>query len=473
MRTWSIIAGAATLVTVALVMSELLPAAGTRLVADLTGLVGAFAASIAFGITAHRYRQPWRWWLATALSLWGVGQALWTGHRVAGQAMTFPNVENIFFFGLPVFALIALVRAARQERSRHREDVVSPRRVIVLDGVIIVSSLAALLWEITLGSAPPVSNLPAFLWAVSYTVGDLVFIVVTILLAVALDSLRRIPLAWLMLGLIAIGVSDVAYTFAISRDVDPPPIADIGYMSGPVLLLVAATVADKERTSTSPSLPLLFLPYVPLAAVIIMRVGTAATGIQTSAVDNYLLGLVVGLVVFRQMLTLQQLYSAHENLHHQATHDDLTGLANRALVLEYLAAALTRARRRHYRIGLVYVDLDRFKQINDELGHAAGDTLLRTCADRLRRCIRGTDLLGRIGGDEFVIILEPVPPSMETFSERLRATLAAPFWIGTRRFQEIAASVGHVLVTGHDTPAGALARADEAMYRAKNAKSDE
>ncbi|GAB2749574.1 hypothetical protein GCM10027174_25010 [Salinifilum aidingensis] len=450
----------------ALVASGVLPPQATRTLADVTGLVGAVAAAAAFGITGYRSGEAWRAWLSTAMALWAVGQAMWTWHRLNGRVITFPDIENIFYFGLPLCAFVALVSAARRERSLRREDVVSPRRVIALDALIIVCSLAVLLWELTLGSIFYGENSAALLLAVSYTFGDLVLIVVAILLAVTLHSVRRIPLAWIMLGLIAIGVSDAAYTYTISLGAEAAPASDIGYLSAPVFLLIAALVPDNPLPRLKPSLPLLFLPYVPLVAVIVIMVVGRTRETETNPVEMYLLGVVVGLVVLRQLVTLQQLYSVHLELHHQATHDDLTGVANRALVLEYLEAALSRASRGHYDVGLVYVDLDSFKEINDRFGHNVGDMLLRTCAQRLKQCTRETDLIGRIGGDEFLVILEPAG-SPEKFKQRLADALGAPVALGQEAPQGIAASVGHVLAAGADTPLEALARADAAMYRDK------
>ncbi len=401
-----------------------------------------------------------------ALALWVIAQAAWTWHRIDGRVFPFPGIENVFFFGLPLCVLVALVSAAQEERSLRREDVVSPRRVLVLDALIIVCSLAALLWELTLGSILYGDNSAALLLSVAYTFGDLVLIVVAILLAVTLHSMRRIPLAWIMLGLIANGVSDAAYTYGISLEVNGTPASNIGYMAAPVFLLIAALVPDKPLPQLKPSLSLLFLPYVPLAAVIVIMVVGRARGGETTPVEMYLLGVVVGLVVLRQLVTLQQLYSVHLELHHQATHDDLTGVANRALVLQYLEEALARAARAHYQIGLVYVDLDSFKEINDRFGHNTGDALLRTCAQRLKQCTRETDFIGRIGGDEFVVILEPAG-SPEQFKQRLTGAFEVPVRLGREGQQEVAVSVGHVLAGGADTPMAALARADEAMYRDK------
>ena len=154
-----------------------------------------------------------------------------------------------------------------------------------------------------------------------------------------------------------------------------------------------------------------------------------------------------------------------------ATHDSLTGLANRALILDRTEQMLARSRRNHTPVAVLVIDLDDFKSINDTLGHDAGDELLRAVAVRLDGIVRAVDTLGRLDGDEFVVIAEN--PSLaagpELIAERLLEALEQPFTLGEPRDETtvaITASVG--VATGDRTSAGDLLRdADIAMYRAK------
>ncbi|MGN6358962.1 MAG: sensor domain-containing protein [Thermomicrobiales bacterium] len=157
-------------------------------------------------------------------------------------------------------------------------------------------------------------------------------------------------------------------------------------------------------------------------------------------------------------------------LRHQAFHDTLTGLPNRALLLDRLDHALTRAVRRHETLAVLFVDLDRFKIINDSLGHAAGDQLLVQVARRLQQCVRGEDTLARFGGDEFTLLREELADSGEAVrvAERLAAALSAPFTIAGQEVF-VTASIGVALNALHHTGADDLLRdADSAMYRAKS-----
>src|SRR5919106_3469257 len=153
----------------------------------------------------------------------------------------------------------------------------------------------------------------------------------------------------------------------------------------------------------------------------------------------------------------------------QAFHDALTGLPNRALFLDRLEPALARARRGQTTLAVLFVDLDRFKLINDTLGHAAGDELLVQAAQRLRATVREADTPARFGGDEFALLLEDNQdtPDATQVAQRVIDTLQAPFDVSGREVF-VSASVG--IATSHagkEDAAELLRNADVAMYRAK------
>lgn len=152
--------------------------------------------------------------------------------------------------------------------------------------------------------------------------------------------------------------------------------------------------------------------------------------------------------------------------------DPLTGLANRSLFYDRLERALSLAQRHTGHIALIYIDLDDFKQVNDTQGHEAGDIVLRTVAMRLRRLIRDSDTVARIGGDEFVILLLDVPDRDAALVVAHKAEEAVRMSIEVRpaQFAHIGASIGVSLSPQHGSSAEALLRAaDAAMYRVKHA----
>ncbi len=162
---------------------------------------------------------------------------------------------------------------------------------------------------------------------------------------------------------------------------------------------------------------------------------------------------------------------AEEQLQHQAFYDPLTDLPNRALFLDRLQHLFNRARRSwgSPQFAVLYLDLDRFKAINDSLGHQVGDDLLVATARRLEKCLRPGDTLARLGGDEFTVLLDDVRSQADAtgVAERIHKEVAAPLEIrGVEVFTSV--SVGIALSSaGHESPEEMLRDADTAMYRAK------
>jgi diguanylate cyclase (GGDEF)-like protein/PAS domain S-box-containing protein len=161
-----------------------------------------------------------------------------------------------------------------------------------------------------------------------------------------------------------------------------------------------------------------------------------------------------------------------EQLAHQALHDALTGLPNRQLMLDRLDHALVRSRRSGKHFAVLFIDLDRFKEINDSLGHAAGDDVLRIVSQRLRSCIRAADTPARLSGDEFAVLIEDVASveDVARVADALRECLVEPFWLSAHpnELLTINASIG-IALSQDDTRNGndVLSMADSAMYRAK------
>ena len=161
---------------------------------------------------------------------------------------------------------------------------------------------------------------------------------------------------------------------------------------------------------------------------------------------------------------------AEEELRRAAMHDGLTGLMNRAYFLEHLERAVARVQRRPDRaVGLLFLDLDRFKQVNDSLGHLAGDRLLSSIARRLQACVRPGDVLARLGGDEFAVLLDDIrdPTDATRVAERMQEALHLPF-LSEGSEVVVTASIGIAFGgIGLEGPEDLLRDADLAMYRAK------
>jgi diguanylate cyclase (GGDEF)-like protein/PAS domain S-box-containing protein len=162
-------------------------------------------------------------------------------------------------------------------------------------------------------------------------------------------------------------------------------------------------------------------------------------------------------------------HSIQEQIRHLATHDPLTGLPNRALLMDRLDQALALARRNRHKLGIIFIDLNGFKPINDEFGHLVGDQLLKQVAQRLKECVRKSDTLCRQGGDEFVLLAPEVANAaqLRKLAEKLNNSLNDPF-TDLPTIVRISASFGAALWPEHGEDADGLLRAaDGAMYRAK------
>lgn len=166
----------------------------------------------------------------------------------------------------------------------------------------------------------------------------------------------------------------------------------------------------------------------------------------------------------------QQLQESKDHFRHAAFHDALTNLPNRTLLTENLKFVIERAKNQEdYQFAVLFLDLDRFKNVNDSLGHTIGDQLLIAMARRLESCIREADIVARLGGDEFAILLDGIHNGTEatTMARRIQEKLASPFNLsGHEVFTST--SIGIALSsTGYDHPENMLRDADTAMYRAK------
>jgi diguanylate cyclase (GGDEF)-like protein len=178
-------------------------------------------------------------------------------------------------------------------------------------------------------------------------------------------------------------------------------------------------------------------------------------------------------VVNQRVRRLVEATRAERHVRHLAYNDILTGLPNRTLFNDHLVRCITRAGASGHAVALLFLDLDRFKFVNDTLGHEAGDRLLQQAAGRISACVRGSDCVARLGGDEFAVIMDelPTPQVASTAAEKICRALAAPFDLGGHDVN-VSASIG-IAIFPRDGADGSvlLRRADTAMYRAKKRNS--
>ena len=163
--------------------------------------------------------------------------------------------------------------------------------------------------------------------------------------------------------------------------------------------------------------------------------------------------------------------NAEERIRHMAQFDALTDLPNRALLSDRLQQALSNAKREHIHLALLFIDIDNFKPINDSLGHAIGDKLLANAAIRMQQCMRESDTIARIGGDEFIVLLPNIEAEHDAVvvAEKIRQSIDYPFEMAEHTLS-ISVSIGIAIYPEHGEDEIELSKnADCAMYFAKQA----
>jgi diguanylate cyclase (GGDEF)-like protein len=449
-----------------------------RAVADISELVFAGTAAATAGWrsrrSAGRARLSWRA-LAIGCGGWAAGEVVWSWYElVTGRDTPFPSLADLGFLLFPVGAALALGLHARPGSA-------GDRRRSLLDSLTVTSALAVVSWATALGAVAQTrdESLLAFGVSLSYPATDLIVLsMIVIVLSRAAGG--RSSLALMGLGITAIAVADSAFAYlTASGAYATGVVADLGWVVGFALLAVAPTLSAGGQHESGPDdlrvAPPSKLPYAPvLLAMVVVGVGLAR-GHRPGLVDTSLTALTIALVLLRQYSVVREnvvlvtaLSQREEQLRHQAFHDGLTGLANRALFHDRVAHALDLHRRDLRGLAVLFCDLDDFKLINDTLGHQAGDELLVRVAERLRGALRSGDTLARLGGDEFAVLIEDGGDPW-TVARQIISVMSSTFSV-SGRLLAVHASVGLTVVEPEaPTPTAdvVLAQADTAMYAAK------
>ncbi|MEB0004474.1 EAL domain-containing protein [Cryobacterium sp. RTC2.1] len=370
-----------------------------------------------------------------------------------------PSVADLFYLAFYGLILASLFVTARRQLRRVPWAAFLNSAV----GSVSVAAFMAVLLNPVLvsASAEPVSL--ETLVNLAYPMLDLLLIAA--IAGVAALYGRHAGRAWVSLigGLVVYAGADVAYA-----------LLDGGYSLGTLLdaswaigLALIAVWVDRA------SYPVVAAPREPngVMAFVVPAIATAAgLGILVYATQNHISALAIGLASVTLALAVIPMISRERGLNHLSRTDDLTGLPNRRAMYSDVAARLASDRKQGS--ALLLLDLDRFKEVNDSLGHDAGDRLLVQVGVRLARELGPLDLLARLGGDEFAILVaRNRDGEASALADRLRAALAVPFTLEGISLQT-SVSIGIALYPSHGRDLGALMRkADTAMYVAKSTGS--
>jgi len=469
---------------------------GTNTLDDLGEAVAAFLAVGACAYAAGRSRDARRAWalLGASALFWGLGEVVWSWYElVQHREVPFPSLADLgFLVAVPVAAagLLAFPGAPRRAARRAR---------VTLDGAIIATSMLFVSWGLVLGPLWHTTGQSAWAQAISlaYPLGDVVIATIVVIMVGHVRPNHRTAFVMVGSALLAMAVADSAFAYFTNQSTfDIGSGLDAGWVIG--YLLVAVAALHPARESATRVLPradsiagpgmdsrgTVFLPYVPL----LMAVGVGAYRLAAHGDVGLFLGVtgtvLLALFGLRQMVALldnlelgralhkavRELEDREQQLTFQAFHDGLTGLANRSLLWDRIGHALALGARDPRSLAILYVDLDGFKEVNDSLGHAAGDQLLAAVAERMRAVIRPSETVARIGGDEFAVLMERVEErSPEALAARLHEALAAPFTLPPHKIV-VGASIGIAVSHGGAPSVDELMRAaDGAMYDAKRA----
>lgn len=443
---------------------------------DNVMIVLAVAATIAAAVTARtgrgRVRVAWVM-LAIGLALFALGAVLWRVYKIVGYHHPYPSLADAAYLVLPFATAIALLllSSGLSRTSRTR---------LILDGLIVAGSFTIVGWAAVLTqlwSSVPRDRLHMVV-SVSYPVLDAAVLTIGVLVVARAQRGQRLTLILLTLGMLGIAVSDGAFVYlTATHQPTSTQLLDIGWLLGLALFIAAAVTgrgfAHRESVAAQTvSLTSVWLPFLPVVLASLAVFIQSPDEIKSGPIP--LIGIVL-LLAFgaRQLLVMGENRTLLAVVAEQALRDPLTGVGNRIVFRDRLNHAMELRQRDGLSVGVLVMDLDDFKVVNDTLGHPVGDELLGLVADRIAGCLRAGDTVARLGGDEFAVLIEGRVDNSQLVAHRVVEAFDEPFIVDGQELL-IRPSVG-LAVADPDEPDLAakdlLKRADIAMYSAKRSRT--
>lgn len=451
--------------------------------AALFSLGLATLAALVVSVWVHRPSRVWPWaCIAVALALFlasGIERStLHTMGNLSASRSLLPDLLALPGYLLLAAGLLGFSRQGARGPYRHSS--------VVLDGLIGALAFAALAWvfavqPLLLQNGAP---LPVTLVLIAYPSMSSFIVVVTLRIAFNPDQ-EHVPAYWfLVAGMSFVFVGDVVYLLADANLVHIPQqpldlpyaLAYLGAGAAAIHVSMRRLTEPGRRRPMKASRLRIAIVAIALAIPALLTLVDRSSTASDRVVLCLLMLAMTGAAVLRIIQALRTAESSEARLVHQAHHDSLTGLPNRRMMEQHLSHLLDKTVVDNTSVALLYLDLDRFKLINDTHGHSHGDELLVDVANRLSSSVRPTDLVSRIGGDEFMVVLGHVVSVSQALdlANRLRERLRAPFVVRGMTFY-VSSSIGLAFASGDDPAATAEALmrdADTAMYQAKDAGRD-
>ena len=476
----------------------------------LIPLVPVIAGTVLFMVFSKSSSKDRYFWLLTSLGCYSfsVAEGIWFySQNIAHVEVSYPGWADLFFF-LQIFFYITAFAYQLIQRKENSYQI-----KFLFDMAIIIAVSTALSWHFLI--QPLIEEVSAspilFAVSISYPIGDLLLLfgAVSFYIGSAYFFSRRV-LCLIAASLIVQVLADTAYLFSTANGgYNSGSIYDPLWSLGLLLMALAGLYALEARTETSSekvakridderiSLRLL-LPYFSMVLLFIIMI-FEQKGDMNGLIAGA--GASVILIITRQVFTLRDnrkllaryhqltsvlehkveqrttevtskndlLEKAIDQMKHMAYHDALSGLPNRRLYLEKLESALKAAKQTSQKVAVVFIDLDRFKNVNDTFGHEFGDLLLQKFAQKLQENLRSNDTISRQGGDEFTLILNNFDSQLDMVPliRRLQSAFENPLTIQGQELH-VSMSIGiAVYPEDGETPDELLKHADSAMYHAK------
>src|SRR6185369_8754016 len=467
-------------------------------VAQLT-LAALVTAAFAIPVFSSRGRVRSFWLLMTAGTVcWCTSQTLWSYYEVILRKDALnPSVQDmvLFLHLIPMMAALACMPHLR----RKMPPMISYSLGMLAVWWMYLYFYAVIPWQYVV----PDPTRYGTDFNVLYSIEDFSFIAILGGLAWNADGAWRTFYRRLLLGSLGYTISSLILNQAINdRRYYTGSFYDLPLVFSIVCICWAAATAspelrDDSHTQTEESLGAGWLPRiafvallsVPVLAAWALRVSSDPLSVRDFRVGVSLIATIaLGALLFAVQRVLssrlesslrelskynQELCHAREALQHQATHDCMTGAMNRSAIVEALNRELSRSARNDTRVAVLMIDLDHFKDINDRFGHHAGDVAIIAACTRMQDCVRTHDLLGRYGGEEFLVVIpESDFDTAMQVAERIRKHVAAEPVRWQSNEITVTATIGIALSRVNDTPEQLLRRADLALYEGKNVSRD-